>query len=37
MIVSRSLTALTAIVYTPAQLYLVRFLLGAAEAGFSRE
>jgi ACS family tartrate transporter-like MFS transporter len=34
MIVSGSLTALTAIVHTPAQLYLARFLLGAAEAGF---
>ncbi|MGA7766829.1 MAG: MFS transporter [Candidatus Sulfotelmatobacter sp.] len=28
------LTALTALVHTPAQLYLARFLLGAAEAGF---
>ena len=36
MIVSGSLTALTAVVHTPAQLYLARFLLGAAEAGFSR-
>ena len=34
MIVSGSLTALTAVVHTPAQLYLARFLLGAAEAGF---
>jgi ACS family tartrate transporter-like MFS transporter len=34
MIVSGSLTALTAIVHTPAQLYVARFLLGAAEAGF---
>jgi ACS family tartrate transporter-like MFS transporter len=34
MIVSGSLTAFTAMVHTPAQLYLVRFLLGAAEAGF---
>ena len=34
MIVSGLLTALTAIVRTPAQLYLARFLLGAAEAGF---
>src|SRR5215469_8604171 len=34
MIVSGFLTALTAIVHTPAQLYLARFLLGAAEAGF---
>ena len=32
--VSGLLTALTAIVHTPAQLYLARFLLGAAEAGF---
>jgi MFS family permease len=29
-----SLTALTAVVHTPVQLYLARFLLGAAEAGF---
>ncbi len=29
-----SLTALTALVHTPAQLYLARFVLGAAEAGF---
>ncbi len=29
-----SLTALTALVHTPAQLYLARFILGAAEAGF---
>jgi MFS transporter, ACS family, tartrate transporter len=29
-----SLTALTALVHTPSQLYLARFLLGAAEAGF---
>jgi len=34
MIVSGALTALTAIVRTPAQLYLARFLLGTAEAGF---
>jgi ACS family tartrate transporter-like MFS transporter len=34
MIVSGSLTALTAVVHAPAQLYLARFLLGAAEAGF---
>jgi MFS family permease len=34
MIVSGSLTALTALVHTPGQLYLARFLLGAAEAGF---
>src|SRR5690349_10188749 len=34
MIVSGSLTALTAVVQTPAQLYLARLLLGAAEAGF---
>jgi len=34
MIMSGLLTALTAIVHTPAQLYLARFLLGAAEAGF---
>src|SRR5258705_13739498 len=34
MIVSGLLTALTAIVHTPAQLYLARFLLGAAGAGF---
>ena len=34
MIVSGLLTALTAIVHTPGQLYLARFLLGAAEAGF---
>jgi Sugar phosphate permease len=31
MIVSGLLTALTAIVHTPAQLYLARFLLGAAK------
>jgi ACS family tartrate transporter-like MFS transporter len=29
-----ALTVLTALVHTPAQLYLARFLLGAAEAGF---
>jgi len=29
-----SLTLLTALVHTPGQLYLARFLLGAAEAGF---
>ena len=34
MIASGLLTALTALVHTPAQLYLARFLLGAAEAGF---
>src|SRR6478609_11705437 len=34
MIVSGLLTALTAVVHTPAQLYLARFLLGDAEAGF---
>jgi len=34
MVVSGLLTALTAVVHTPAQLYLARFLLGAAEAGF---
>ena len=34
MIVSGLMTALTAVVHTPAQLYLARFLLGAAEAGF---
>jgi ACS family tartrate transporter-like MFS transporter len=34
MILSGSLTALTAVVHTPAELYLARFLLGAAEAGF---
>jgi MFS transporter, ACS family, tartrate transporter len=34
MIVSGLVTALTAIVHTPAQLYLARFLLGAAEASF---
>ena len=34
MILSGMLTALTAIVHTPAQLYIARFLLGAAEAGF---
>jgi len=34
MIMSGLLTALTAVVHTPAQLYLARFLLGAAEAGF---
>jgi ACS family tartrate transporter-like MFS transporter len=34
MIVWGSLTALTALVHTPLQLYLARFLLGAAEAGF---
>jgi ACS family tartrate transporter-like MFS transporter len=34
MIVSGLLTGLTALVHTPAQLYLARFLLGAAEAGF---
>ncbi len=34
MIVWGSLTALTAFVHTPAQLYVARFVLGAAEAGF---
>src|SRR6478736_2694644 len=34
MVVSGLLNALTAIVHTPAQLYLARFLLGAAEGGF---
>jgi ACS family tartrate transporter-like MFS transporter len=34
MIVWGSLTVLTALVHTPAQLYLARFVLGAAEAGF---
>jgi MFS family permease len=34
MIAWGSLTALTALVHTPGQLYLARFLLGAAEAGF---
>src|SRR5215813_371692 len=34
MIASGSLTALTAVVHTPVQLYLARLLLGAAEAGF---
>lgn len=34
MIVSGSLTALTALVHTPSELYFARFLLGAAEAGF---
>ena len=34
MIVSGLLTALTAIARTPAQLYVARFLLGGAEAGF---
>lgn len=29
-----SLTALTALVHTPSELYLARFVLGAAEAGF---
>src|SRR5579863_10716756 len=29
-----SLTALTALVHTPRQLYFARFMLGAAEAGF---
>ncbi len=36
MIVAGSLTAVTALAHTPAQLYLARFLLGAAEAGSSR-
>ena len=34
MIAWGSLTVLTALVHTPAQLYLARFALGAAEAGF---
>ena len=34
MIAWGSITALTALVQTPAQLYTARFLLGAAEAGF---
>jgi len=34
MIAWGSLTALTALVHTPKQLYLARFVLGAAEAGF---
>ena len=34
MIIWGSLTTLTALVHTPNQLYLVRFFLGAAEAGF---
>ncbi len=34
MIAWGSLTVLTAFVHTPGQLYLARFLLGAAEAGF---
>src|SRR5262245_24975798 len=34
MILSGSLTVLTAVVHTPAQLYFARLLLGAAEAGF---
>jgi ACS family tartrate transporter-like MFS transporter len=34
MIAWGSMTALTALVHSPSQLYLARFLLGAAEAGF---
>jgi MFS transporter, ACS family, tartrate transporter len=34
MIAWGSMTALTALVHTPAELYVARFLLGAAEAGF---
>jgi ACS family tartrate transporter-like MFS transporter len=34
MIAWGSLTVLTALVHTPAQLYVARFVLGAAEAGF---
>jgi MFS transporter, ACS family, tartrate transporter len=34
MIAWGSLTALTGLVHTPAELYLARFILGAAEAGF---
>ena len=36
MIAWGSMTALTALVHTPTQLYLARFVLGAAEAGFSQ-
>ena len=34
MIAWGSMTALTALVHTPSELYVARFLLGAAEAGF---
>src|SRR6059058_2426471 len=34
MVAWGSLTALTALVHTPVQLYVARFVLGAAEAGF---
>jgi MFS transporter, ACS family, tartrate transporter len=34
MVAWGSLTALTGLVHTPAQLYVARFVLGAAEAGF---
>ena len=34
MVAWGAMTGLTALVHTPSQLYLVRFLLGAAEAGF---
>ena len=34
MIIWGTLTALTGLVHTPAQLYFARFVLGAAEAGF---
>src|SRR6201997_4598342 len=34
MIAWGSMTAMTALVHTPAQLYTARFVLGAAEAGF---
>src|SRR6059058_1819445 len=34
MVAWGSLTVLTALVHTPSQLYLARFVLGAAEAGF---
>jgi ACS family tartrate transporter-like MFS transporter len=34
MIAWGSMTALTALVHSPSQLYIARFLLGAAEAGF---
>ena len=34
MVAWGSLTSLTALVHTPGQLYLARFVLGAAEAGF---
>ena len=34
MIAWGSMTAMTVLVHTPTQLYLARFVLGAAEAGF---